>query len=229
MRVTLHHEGHTAVLAVADNGVGLTLEALTSVFDVFARVDPSGGNPVSGLGLGLTLVRRLVELHHGAVEAHSEGLGTGAEFVVRLPLAASAEALSESGVPESGPITPRRILLVDDNRDALYSLNLLLEMEGHTVFKALNGQSALETAARKAPEVVVLDIGLPDMDGFELARRLRALAATSKAVLIAATGFGQQQDRARSSEAGIDYHLVKPVDLVALRRILQRMPSGRNG
>ncbi|MGJ0509605.1 MAG: ATP-binding protein [Methylocystis sp.] len=232
IRITLRQEDHTAVLSVADNGVGLAPEALISVFDVFARVDPSGGNPVSGLGLGLTLVRRLVELHGGAVEAHSEGLGKGAEFVVRLPLAASADApgaVSDNGVSESGPIAPRRILLVDDNRDALYSLKLLLEMEGHTVFKALDGKSALETAAREAPEVVVLDIGLPDMSGYDLARTLRGLAATSKAVLIAATGFGQQQDRARSAEAGIDYHLVKPVDLAALQGILQRMPSSHEG
>ena len=111
----------------------------------------------------------------------------------------------------------------------LFSLKLLLEMEGHTVFKALDGKNALETAAAQAPDIVVLDIGLPDMDGYELARRLRGLAATSKAVLIAATGFGQQQDRARSSEAGIDYHLVKPVDLAALRGILQKIPSGHEG
>jgi two-component system CheB/CheR fusion protein len=232
IRITLRPEGHVAVLSVADNGVGLAPEALTSVFDVFARVDPSGGNPVSGLGLGLTLVRRLVELHGGAVEAHSEGLGKGAKFIVRLPLAVSAEArgaASDGGNPEPGPIARRRILLVDDNRDAIYILKLLLEMEGHTVFKALDGKSAVEIAAREAPEVVVLDIGLPDMDGYKLARRLRGLAATSKALLIAATGFGQQQDRDRSTEAGIDYHLVKPVDLAALRGILQRMPSGQKG
>jgi CheY-like chemotaxis protein len=232
IRITLRQEGHVAVLSVADNGVGLAPEALTSVFDVFARIDSSGGNPVSGLGLGLTLVRRLVELHGGAVEARSEGLGKGAEFIVRLPLAVPAEAfgrLSRSDDSKLGPITPRRILLVDDNRDALYSLELLLEMEGHSVFKALDGKSAAETAAREEPEIVVLDSGLPDMDGYELARQLRGLRATSKAVLIAATGFGRQQDRARSNEAGIDYHLVKPVDSTALRRILQKMPSGQVG
>jgi two-component system CheB/CheR fusion protein len=154
IRITLRQEGHAAVLSVADNGVGLAPEALTSVFDVFARVDSSGGNPVSGLGLGLTLVRRLVELHGGAVEARSEGLGKGAEFIVRLPLTVSAEPVgrhSRSDDSKLGPITPRRILLVDDNRDALYSLELLLEMEGHTVFKALDGKSAAETAAREAP------------------------------------------------------------------------------
>jgi two-component system CheB/CheR fusion protein len=226
IRVTLHQEGHLAILSVADNGIGLPTQALSSVFDVFARMDPSGGNPVSGLGLGLTLVRRLVELHGGSVEAHSEGEGKGAEFVVRLPLAAVADApgpVSGGDVAEPGPITPRRILLVDDNRDAIYSLKLLLDMEGHTVFKALDGKSALETAAKEAPEIVVLDIGLPDMDGYELARRLRGLAAASKAVLIAATGFGQQQDRARSADAEIDYHLVKPIELNALRVILEKI------
>jgi two-component system CheB/CheR fusion protein len=231
IRVTLNQEGHHAILSVADTGVGLAPEALTSVFDVFARVDPSGGNPVSGLGLGLTLVRRLVELHGGAVEAHSEGPGKGAIFVVRLPLTAAADApgAASDEAPGSGPVAPRRILLVDDNRDALYSLKLLLEMEGHSVFKALDGQSALETAAREAPEVVVLDIGLPDMDGYELARRLRRLAATSKAVLIAATGFGREQDRARSAEAGIDYHLVKPVGMNSLRGLLRKTPARERG
>jgi two-component system CheB/CheR fusion protein len=226
IRVTLCQEGRQALLSVADNGVGLTPEARTSVFDLFARAAPAGGSPISGLGLGLTLVRRLAELHGGTVEAQSDGVGKGAEFVVRLPLAASAQALAaapDGEAIESGPVTPRRILLVDDNRDVLFSLKLLLEMEGHTVFKALDGKSALETAVKEAPEVVVLDIGLPEMDGYELARQLRRLEATSKAVLIAATGFGQQQDRDRSASAGIDYHLVKPLELNSLRVILEKI------
>ena len=232
IRVTMGQEGHYATLTVADNGIGLTPGALASIFDLFARAAPAGGNPISGLGLGLTLVRRLAELHGGTVEAHSEGVGKGAEFVVRLPLAVSAPApaaASDGQAPESGPVSPRRILLVDDNRDVLFSLKLLLEMKGHTVFKALDGKSALEAAAEQAPEIVVLDIGLPDMDGYELARRLRRLEATSKAVLIAATGFGQQQDRDRSAAAGIDYHLVKPLDLAALDRILERVPVPHKG
>ena len=232
IRVTMGQEGHYATLTVADNGIGLTPGALASIFDLFARAAPAGGNPISGLGLGLTLVRRLAELHGGTVEAHSEGVGKGAEFVVRLPLAVSAPApaaASDGQAPESGPVSPRRILLVDDNRDVLFSLKLLLEMKGHTVFKALDGKRALEAAAEQAPEIVVLDIGLPDMDGYELARRLRRLEATSKAVLIAATGFGQQQDRDRSAAAGIDYHLVKPLDLAALDRILERVPVPHKG
>jgi two-component system CheB/CheR fusion protein len=150
---------------------------------------------------------------------------------VRLPLATAdaPDASLTAAFSEPGPIPPRRILLVDNNRDAIYSLKLLLEMEGHTVFKALDGKSALETAAREAPEVVVVDIGLPDMDGYELARQLRRLAATSKAVLIAATGFGREQDRARSAEAGIDYHLVKPVGMNSLRGILRKTPARERG
>ncbi len=152
------------------------------------------------MGLGLTLVRRLAELHGGAVEARSDGSGKGAEFIVRLPLANSAGAAAPSGGNlDSGPAGARRILLVDDYSDARDSLKLLLEMEGHSVSIAGDGRSALEIAAKEAPEIVVLDIGLPDMDGYELARRLRRLDATSKALLIAATGFGQQEDRARSA------------------------------
>ena len=177
------------------------------------------------MGLGLTLVRRLTELHGGAVEARSDGLEKGAEFIVRLPLVISAGAAAPSGdSPDSGPAVARRILLVDDNRDVRDSLKQLLELEGHSVSIAGDGRSALEIAAKEAPEIVVLDIGLPDMDGYELARRLRRLDATSKALLIAATGFGRQEDRARSEEAGIDHHLVKPLDLNALAEIIGQLP-----
>ncbi len=223
IRISLRREGPLAILSVADNGIGLSPEALNSVFDVFSRVDPTGRNRVSGMGLGLTLVRRLTELHGGSVEARSGGLGRGAEFIVRLPLAASAKAPAVTlGVDALGSraVAPRRILLVDDNSDALDSLKLLLEMEGHHVATACDGQSALDIAAKEAPEIVVLDIGMPDMDGYELARRLRSLDTTSKALLIAATGFGQEEDRAKSAAAGMDHHLVKPIDLNVLREII---------
>ncbi len=225
IRVSLRRDGRQALLSVADNGIGLLPESLTRIFDHFARVEPSGQNQVSGMGLGLTLVRRLTELHGGAVEARSDGLEKGAEFIVRLPLVISAGAAAPSGdSPDSGPAVARRILLVDDNRDVRDSLKQLLELEGHSVSIAGDGRSALEIAAKEAPEIVVLDIGLPDMDGYELARRLRRLDATSKALLIAATGFGRQEDRARSEEAGIDHHLVKPLDLNALAEIIGQLP-----
>ena len=225
IQVSLRRDGRQAVLSVADDGIGLLPESLPRIFEVFARVEPSGQNQVSGMGLGLTLARRLVELHGGALEARSDGLGKGAEFIVRLPLAASAGAAApSSGRPDSSPAAARRILLVDDYRDERDSLKLLLEMEGHSVSIAGDGLGALEIAAKEAPEIVILDIGLPDMNGYELARRLRRLDATSKALLIAATGFGQREDRARSEEAGIDHHLVKPVDLNALEEII-RQPS----
>jgi CheY-like chemotaxis protein len=230
IRITLRQDGPHAVISVADNGVGLPPEALTRIFDRFARVQPSGGNPVGGLGVGLTLVRRLAELHGGGVEARSEGLGKGSEFVVWLPLAASADARggkSDGGVSESGPGAAHRILLVDDNQDVRDSLKFLLELDGHSVFSACDGKSALEAAALQTPEIVLLDIGLPDMDGYELARRLRGPDVASKALLIAVTGFGQQQDRARSVEAGIDYHLVKPIDLRVLRGIMRKAPLPR--
>jgi two-component system CheB/CheR fusion protein len=225
IRVSLRRDGRQALLSVADNGIGLLPESRARIFDLFARVEPSGQNQVSGMGLGLTLVRRLVELHGGAVEARSDGLGKGAEFIVCLPLAISAGAAAPSGdSPDRGPAAARRILLVDDNRDVRDSLKQLLELEGHSVSIAGDGRGALEIAAKEAPEIVVLDIGLPDMDGYELARRLRRLDATSKALLIAATGFGRQEDRARSEEAGIDHHLVKPLDLNALAEIIGQLP-----
>jgi two-component system CheB/CheR fusion protein len=225
IRVALRRDGPHAVLSVADNGIGLAPEALTEVFDVFARVDTSRRNEMGGLGLGLTVVRRLAELHGGCVEAHSDGLGKGSEFIVRLPLVAAASAAGSGGRAfESGAVPARRILLIDDNRDVLDSLKLLLELEGHNVAAALDGNSALQMASAHRPEIVILDIGLPDVNGYELARRLRHMDATSRAVLVAATGFGQQQDRARSAEAGIDHHLVKPIDLNALEEIIRRSP-----
>ena len=232
IRVTLNQENKCAILTVADNGVGLSPEALTSIFNVFARVQPSGGNPVSGLGLGLTLVKRLSELHGGSVEARSEGLGKGSTFIVRLPLATSGEASRAAADVNSAlgaPVASRRILLVDDNADVLLSLKMLLELERHKVFTALDGKTALEIAARETPEIIVLDIGLPGMDGYELARRLRQLKATSNAVLIAATGFGQQQDRDRSAQAGIDHHLVKPIEFDSLLAIFNKIPQAQGG
>lgn len=228
LRVVSRREGGFALLSVSDNGVGLAPETVSGVFEIFARVAPSQ-NRVDGLGLGLTLVRRLTELHGGSVEACSDGLGHGAQFIVRLPLAAAAiETRAGGGDSLDGrPFAPRRILLVEDNPDVSESLKLLLEIEGHEVAVAHDGQSGLKAAAEYAPEVVVLDIGLPDMDGHELARRLRREEATSKALLIAATGFGQKEDRARSLAAGIDHHLVKPIDLNALLALIGQSPLAR--
>jgi two-component system CheB/CheR fusion protein len=224
IRISLCREGAEAVLSVADNGGGLTDELRARIFDVFNQGDLSFQNRKGGLGLGLTIVRRLAELHGGSVSAHSEGPGKGSTFVLRLPLAAQtieADRAQEDKAPALPATAPRRILLVEDNVDAAESLTMLLGIEGHRVLVAHDGSSALKIAEAQAPEIVVLDIGLPDMDGYELARRLRDSKPMSKALLIAVTGFGQAADRARSAEAGIDHHFVKPIDLKAFQEVIR--------
>lgn len=229
IRLALRKEGKTAVLSVADDGVGLEPEALCHIFDIFSSAGQSVHDRGGGLGLGLALVRRLAELHGGSAEARSEGPGKGAEFIVRLPLAPpriAAARAPESEAPDVLATAARRILLVEDNVDAAESLKLLLEIYGHQVMLAHDGETGARLAESFAPEVVVLDIGLPDMEGYELARRLRKLKQTEKALLIAATGFGQESDRAKSAAAGIDRHLVKPIDPNALKEAIRaRFPS----
>lgn len=225
IRLSLRRDGRDAVLSIADTGVGLSPEALANIFDVFNQGDASFEDRNGGLGLGLTLVRRLAELHGGSAQALSAGPGKGSEFIVRLPLAAKKTETARPDQSETGPVpalTARRVLLVEDNTDAAESLKQVLEMDGHQVLVAHDGSTGLKLAAEHAPEIVLLDIGLPGMDGYEVARRLRGLKQTSKALLIAATGFGQDTDRARSVEAGIDHHLVKPVDLIALQAIIRK-------
>ncbi|MGJ0393584.1 MAG: chemotaxis protein CheB [Methylocystis sp.] len=226
IRVALRQDGRDALLSVADNGVGIDAQTLPRVFGFFMRAEPSSRNQIGGLGLGLALVQRLVELHGGSVEARSEGLGKGAEFIVRLPLMKSdgekVEPLREGSTGEKASVS-RRVLLVEDNPDVAETSKLMLELDGHHVFVAGNGQSALKAAAEQRPDVVLLDIGLPDLNGYEVARRLRA---TSNAVLIAVTGHGAPADCALAREAGIDQHLVKPVEPAALLAIV-REAGGR--
>jgi two-component system CheB/CheR fusion protein len=222
IRVSSRRDGAEAVLAIADTGVGLAPEMLDSVFDTFVRGISAPHHGSSGLGLGLTLVRRLTELHGGRVAVRSEGRGRGSEFTVRLPLAAASRPAPAAKAVEApaAMATSRRILVVDDNRDAAESLALLLEMQGYEVRCALDGRSALEIAARFAPAVVVLDIGLPDLDGYALAQALREQAATASARLIALTGYAPEVDRTRSAAAGIDQRLAKPVDFAQLKALL---------
>jgi two-component system CheB/CheR fusion protein len=208
---------------VRDTGVGIPAEMLPRVFDLFTQVDRSLDRSQGGLGIGLTLVRRLVEMHGGTVHAVSAGPGQGSEFIVRLPLLAGAPAGTGGPARAEPPPPPpagRRVLVVDDNADAAQSLALLLELGGHDVRVVHDGLAALKTAEPFRPEVVFLDIGLPEMDGYEVARRLRKLPGTEKALLLALTGYGQEGDRRRSREAGFDRHLVKPVDPEVLRALL---------
>ena len=172
---------------------------------------------------GLTLVRNLVELHGGTVEAHSAGLGQGSEFVVRLPalIEEPPESPGDHGGDNSGALPPgRRVLVVDDNTDAAGSLATLLQLWGYEAHVAHNGPAALEAARRCIPEIVLLDIGLPGMDGYQVARQLRGLTGLERVLIVAVTGYGQEEDRRRSQEAGFDHHLVKPVDLAVLSALL---------
>ena len=213
-----------AVLRVRDEGIGIPPEVLPYVFDLFAQADRSLDRSQGGLGIGLTLVRTLVEMHGGRVEAASAGLGQGSELTVRLPalppdLAAEPQP-SGAAVERAPGAAGRRLLVVDDNVDAAESMALLLALDGHQVRVAHDGHQALALAGELAPQAVLLDIGLPGMDGYEVARRLRESAATRAALLVALTGYGQEEDRRRSLDAGFDHHLVKPVDLDTLRRLL---------
>jgi signal transduction histidine kinase len=215
-------------IRVRDNGIGIPAELLPRIFDLFTQLDRRSDHSLSGLGIGLALVRRLVEMHGGSITALSDGAGTGSEFVIRLPLLAEEAvcAVDHGEVPDfDGPAIPRRILLADDNADALESLATVLRLRGHEVFAAPNGAIALETAVRHMPEVALLDIGMPLLDGYEVARRIRAQAWGKAVTLVALTGWGQESDRRRSQEAGFDTHLVKPLDLDKLTALLAQLPE----
>lgn len=221
-------EDGRAVLRVRDDGMGIPAAMLPRVFDLFTQVDRTLERAQGGLGIGLSLARRLVEMHGGTVEAHSEGLGRGSTFTVRLPLAA-AEPISTAPQGRRGAARTeaRRVLVVDDNDDAAEMLAMVLELGGHEPRTAHDGPEALETARAFRPEVVFLDIGLPGMDGFEVARRLRQEPGLEGAVLVALTGWGSEEDRKRTREAGFDFHLTKPVDNAAVLEVLSGATAGR--
>jgi signal transduction histidine kinase/ActR/RegA family two-component response regulator len=220
-RVTLTagREGEHAVLRVGDEGVGIASDQLPRVFEMFTQVAAPEDRSAGGLGIGLTLVRSLVELHGGTVEARSDGLGRGSEFVVRLPL---AQAAAEASRPRTElPVTAaRRILVVDDNEDGARSLAMLLEMGGHSTRMAHDGLEAVHAAEIYRPDVVLLDIGLPKLDGYEACRRIRALPRGRDIALVAVTGWGQEEDHRKSREAGFDHHLVKPLRYEVLAEFL---------
>ncbi len=218
-----------AVVCVKDNGEGIPEQMLARVFNMFTQVN-TGARAQGGLGIGLTLARTLVHLHGGTIEAESEGPGKGCQFRVRLPLA-RAQALEPGSGKERQPgLSPgrmRRVLVVDDNRDAADSLGMLLEFLGAEVAIAHDGRTALEKTGSFHPEVVLLDLGMPEMSGIEVARRMRENPSLAGVTLVALTGWGQREDRRRTTEAGFDYHLVKPADLAALQSILD-MGEGRS-
>lgn len=226
IHLSLVQDAENAIITLRDNGVGIAPEMMPKIWDIFAQVDASPDRVRQGLGIGLSLVKKLVALHGGTIEASSEGLGKGSEFVVRLPLVTTQLSVSTASMAEQDSGVPaltaqaRRILVVDDNVDAAESLQMLLGVFGHTVEIAHEGVTALQVAWAFKPDLVFLDIGLPGMDGYEVARRLRNEIGMKTVKLIALSGYGTESDQMRSKEAGFDRHLVKPVDPGALPSII---------
>lgn len=228
IRLSLVRDGREAVLMVRDTGIGIAPADLPSIFDSFAQVAQTPDRTLGGLGIGLTLVRRLVRMHGGTVEARSAGVGMGSEFEVRLPLAPEVQQSAAAGPPESSPdlaYPPRRVLVVDDNRDSAETTAMLLAMWGHEARTAHDGPAALEVAGTFHPQLVLLDIGLPGLTGYEVAALLRDSTDGASMILAAMTGYGQEEDRERARLAGFDHHLTKPVDLPRLREILATLPT----
>jgi signal transduction histidine kinase/DNA-binding response OmpR family regulator len=226
--VTAERENSEIVLRVCDTGAGISREMLPNVFDLFVQADRSLDRAQGGLGIGLTLVRRIVEMHRGSVDVFSDGLGMGSEFVVRLPACArtTEELPPDPSAPPSSPSPSSfRTLVVDDNVDAAATLAMLLRLWGHEVLTVHDGKAALDAVLSFAPQVVLLDIGLPGLDGYEVARRLRELPETENAMLVAVSGYGRDEDRQRAHEAGFDHHLTKPVDFAALSAVLSHTAS----
>jgi PAS domain S-box-containing protein len=218
-------EAGELVVAVRDNGIGLSAEMMPRVFTLFAQASPALERSEGGLGIGLSLVRGLVELHGGTVSAHSAGAGQGSEFMVRLPLGSpvDAEDADEGGAaPAYAQAKPLRLLVADDNRDSAETCAALLEASGHVVSVAHTGREAFDLACRLQPDALLLDIGMPELNGYQLAQRIRGTSWGRRAVLIAITGWGQEQDKRRALAAGFDQHLTKPIDPNGLEALLQR-------
>jgi CheY-like chemotaxis protein len=223
--------GDSIEIRIRDNGIGIEPELLPLVFDLFAQASQLNGRSQTGLGIGLALAKRLAEMHGGDVQASSDGPGKGSEFIVRLPRKKNDGATAAAHAPDVPPSEPtmstaaRRILLADDNRDALETLARLLQLGGHEIYKAMDGVQALEAATRVRPDLVLLDIGMPGMDGYEVARRIRSQPWGRSATLVALTGWGQESDRKRSRDAGFDTHCIKPLDPQRLSMLLASLST----
>jgi len=225
IEVEIVRQNEEALIAVGDDGTGIAAEHLPHLFDLFYQADHSMGRAHGGLGIGLTLVKRLVEMHGGSIQVQSQGLGRGSRFEIRMPLLSRDPRPPEPGFFESRRSRPVHILIADDNRDSANSMARLLRWCGHDIEVAYDGEDALRIAEARQPEVLLLDIGMPRLDGYQLARRIRAEAWGRRMILIAATGWGQEEDRRRSLTSGFDAHLVKPVDPESLFALIARLTA----
>jgi two-component system CheB/CheR fusion protein len=226
IRMTVNQDGNEAVIRVRDNGVGISPELLPHVFELFSQLDGSLGRSYGGLGIGLALASRLVEMHEGRLQASSAGLGEGCEFTVKLPVLLNPAFRGTKTVLQPGQHSGRslRVLVVEDNVDAADTLGLLLRLYGHEVQLARTGPTALEMAADSRPDVVLLDIGLPGMDGYEVAKRLRERPEFKDVMMCALTGYTPSEaDRHRQKETGFDHYYVKPVDLKMLLELFEKV------
>jgi len=226
IQLAARREGREAAVSIKDTGIGIAAVHLPHVFDVFMQVEPAWKRAQGGLGIGLSLVKEFVELHGGRVTAHSAGPGQGSEFVVRLPVASDAAAAEAPSAPAGNQAAAlrRRILVVDDNRDAAEALAMMLRIQGHDVRTAFDGLEGVAAAAAFRPEAILLDLGMPKLDGCAAARRIRAEPWGREPYLVALTGWGADEDRRQARAAGFDVHLTKPVDLDALTKMIAELP-----
>jgi CheY-like chemotaxis protein len=221
-------------MSVKDNGIGFETQALPGMFEMFSQVDSAIDRAEGGLGIGLALVKGLIALHGGSVDGFSAGLGHGSEFIIHLPrsvVVPNAAKSAAADLPPAAPGTESRlkVLVADDNRDAADSLAMVLEMNGHEVLVAHTGEQALEIARQVLPQVMILDIGMPDMTGYEVARELRRESWGGRILLLAITGWGQKEDKERALEAGFDHHMTKPVDVDQVEKLLREGRDGGRG
>jgi CheY-like chemotaxis protein len=228
IRLLVERQGDEAFVSIKDDGMGIPPHLLPNVFDMFTQVDRNLERSQGGLGIGLSIVKKLVEMHGGSVEARSDGDGMGSEFILRVPVVLS---VMQPQIDDAGPTRisrGRRILVVDDNRDAAESLATMLSLMGNETKTAYDGPDGLEVAASFRPDLILLDIGMPKLDGYDTARQIRKQPWGKHVALVALTGWGQDDDRRKSLDAGFDYHIVKPVELAALKKLLStaKMATG---
>jgi CheY-like chemotaxis protein len=221
LSIVARQTGDDVRISVVDNGIGIAADDAPLIFNLFSQASHSADRAQDGLGIGLSLVKNLIELHDGTIETRSSGAGQGSTFEVRLPACKDKAGATVEVTPNARSIAPRRILIVDDNKDAANMLGTLLELAGHTMQVRFNGADAIECAGTFQPDMVFLDIGLPDMTGYDVALRIRQIAGLKDIMLIALTGYGQDKDKAAAANAGFNRHVSKPVDFETLDQLLR--------